>query len=95
MATKKVNNRINHDGDEYFNRNCGGRGIGYRRREKDNVTGMQHAQEGEVVSGSDGRTKARITCFRCEKKGHFADFFLDIETGEEQVEEGDSITWRH
>ena len=26
------------------------------------------------MPGTDGRVKPRITCFRCEKLGHFADF---------------------
>ena len=39
-----------------------------------------------MVLGSDGRSKLRITCFRCSKKGHFADFYPDIETGQQHVE---------
>lgn len=47
---------------------------------------MQYAQEGKILSDSDGRTKLLITCFRCEKIDHFADFSPIIETGEEHVE---------
>ena len=56
--------------------NQGGRGSNNRRRsDRDKVVaGMQYAQEEDMVRGSDGRLKNMITCFTCEKKGHYSDF---------------------
>ena len=39
-----------------------------------------------MAPGRDGRTKPKITCFRCEKKGNFADLCPDIEAGQQHVE---------
>ena len=45
---------------------------------------MQYAQQNaEIVPGSDGRTVARITCYRCQKMGHFADFCPEVVSGEQ------------
>ena len=44
---------------------------------------FQYAQTDEVITGTDGRTKPRITCFNCQKLGHFADMCPDIVTGEQ------------
>jgi len=35
--------------------------------------GMTFVQAGEVIAGADGVTHTRVTCFRCEHKGHYAD----------------------
>ena len=48
------------------------------------TSGMQYAQQNaEIVPGSDGRTVARITCYRCQKMGHFADFCPEVVCGEQ------------
>ena len=59
----------------------GGRGNqdGRGRGRGSNYTGaFQYAQTEDIVPGSDGRTIARITCFKCNKQGHFADFCPEV-----------------
>ena len=61
---------------EYTGGRQGGRG-------REQVGAFQYAQTDEVITGTDGRTKPRITCFNCQKLGHFADMCPDIVTGEQ------------
>lgn len=60
---------------------CGGGrgGRGGRGR----IGGMQFAQQTEVISGSDGRTIARIKCFKGNKMGHYSDCCPDAVEGEQ------------
>ena len=64
------------------NRGRGGReGRGRRgrwgREGRGRVGVMQFTQSPEATPGSDGRTVARITCFKCNKTGHYSDFCPD------------------
>lgn len=48
---------------------------GREDKEKNNdpqPQGFSFLQQGIVVAGSDGKTFPGITCFRCQKKGHYA-----------------------
>ena len=46
----------------------------------------QTDQSDEIVPGSDGRIVARITCYKCLKRGHFADFCLtDVVDGDQHL----------
>jgi len=50
------------------------------------VNDIQFALGGntDVVPGSNGRTVAHITCFKCNKLGYFADFYSDgLESGKQ------------
>jgi len=64
------------------------RGFG-RRERRDTVTGVKYVQDGEVVTGSNGRIKPKITYFICNKKGNFVDFCPDIKAGQHHAEVGE------
>ena len=72
----------------------GGRGTGRGRGgQNPPITGLQYAQNTEVVPGSDGRCVARITCWKCNKRGHFADFCPETSesTGVQQHNDAEEI----
>ena len=58
-----------------------GRGRGRGGGGQTPTSGFQFAQEEEIVPGTDGRVIERITCFRCLKRGHFADMCPNTEIG--------------
>ena len=49
------------------------------------MNGFQFVQEEELVPGTDGRVIVRITCFRCQRSGHFSDMCPS-----DTIEEGDT-----
>ena len=64
------------------------------------VRAHQYSQTGGIVTGSDGRTVARIMCVKCEKYGHYPDFCSEnVQEGathhiitEELIEEHTDVT---
>ena len=60
---------------------AGGRDGGRGRGGRAHTSGFQFVQNTEIVAGSDGRVKARIKCFKCDKFGHYSDFCPTIEDG--------------
>ena len=50
------------------------------------ITGGQFAQHNndDIVTGDDGRTVLRVTCFKCNRKGHYSDHCSDEANGDGQ-----------
>ena len=40
--------------------------------DQQNIEGLQFAQRNAPVPGKDGKTFTNIECFKCNKKGHYA-----------------------
>ena len=82
-ATPKGGNK---NGNNNNNRTTQGHSGGVNDSQNDQqVTGLQYAQQVNVVPGNDGRAFEEVKCYRCNKMGHYAG---NCPGGNEQIEGG-------
>ena len=53
--------------------------------------GRQFAQKGTTVTGTDGRLVPRITCFKYNRKAHYADHCRMVKEEEEKYNDGVNV----